>query len=419
MRILGIHYFCPPVAVVSSRRLAGVYRAWGERAESIDLLTGEQHHFRRMDEAYELEVPIHCVAERGIRERMTGNRTDLAEAKKRRMGFHSLNRLRQSFPLLYYLDEGGPTYYRQAVERGSQLIRRKKITHLFSSYRPWVDHRIAAELKRRFPELYWIADFRDLPVDPFRSDVFFPGFQSSQARSIVARANEVWAVSEGQAQRLPAEVGRRRVVYNGLWALPLASQPISASPFTINYTGSWYPQLQDIRPLREALDSLLTSTPTATWSSQKIQLRYAGKDGTAWTDHWAAADERLHFEQLDVLSQQQALKLQKAATTNLLLSWSGEDYYGVLTAKLFDYLAAGRPITALVNGPDDPELRRIIEGSGAGRVFCHGQQAELNGWLEQLYADWARNEGKLNWETNADALKPLLSRELLKNLPSR
>lgn len=413
MRILGIHYFCPPVAVVASRRLSGIYAEWSKRATSIDLITGKGHEERAKEETYRLNVPIHCVEEGGIRKLLAGNRTSISGSKKRQPGFQSLNRLRQSFPFLRWLDEGGPSYYHHAIERGSQLIRQKKITHLFSSYRPWVDHRIAAELKRRFPELYWIADFRDLPVDPARKDVFLPGFQSSQARKIVARANEVWAVSEGQAERLPAEPDRRRVVYNGLNALPKASWPDQATDFTISYTGSFYPGLQNGRPLRQALETLLAAEHPATLKTPKIQLQYAGKDAASFQKNWTR-HQGWKLLNRGRISREQALALQQAATTNLLLSWSGDNYYGVLTAKLFEYLEAGRPITALVSGPDDPELRRIIEGSGAGRVFCNGQQAELNEWIERLYTNWANQRGKLNWETKAEVLRPLLRSEQLK-----
>lgn len=81
----------------------------------------------------------------------------------------------------------------------------------------------------------------------------------------------------------------------------------------------------------------------------------------------------------------------------------------MLTGKLYDYLAAGRPILVLVNGPDDPELREIVEGAQAGKVFDRDSQPTE--WLLDCYRRWKESGGRLLWSSDREKLKNLLEAE--------
>jgi hypothetical protein len=93
----------------------------------------------------------------------------------------------------------------------------------------------------------------------------------------------------------------------------------------------------------------------------------------------------------------------------LLLSWSAHNYYGVLTAKLYDYLSAGRPILVLVNGPEDPELKSIVEGTRAGRVFPN--ETSPKKWLSECYQNWAEQNGRLPWSTDRETMSKYLKQQ--------
>jgi len=124
-----------------------------------------------------------------------------------------------------------------------------------------------------------------------------------------------------------------------------------------------------------------------------------------------------HVLQLDdIIDQTAAQERQQNAAINLLLNWSAPNYFGVLTAKLYDYLAAGRPILALVNGPEDPELRKIIEGSGAGRVFTVSDAAGMERWLNELFSQWQAGSGKLPWQISPQPLQALQPKSTLRKM---
>ena len=86
------------------------------------------------------------------------------------------------------------------------------------------------------------------------------------------------------------------------------------------------------------------------------------------------------------------LRIQKESHINLLLTWSHQKQKGILNAKLFEYLGAGKPIFAVVDGPLDEELKYWVEDVGNGKcVFSQEHSAAevakiLKGLIDQLTA---------------------------------
>ncbi|MEM9836435.1 MAG: hypothetical protein AAF828_08030 [Bacteroidota bacterium] len=420
MKLLGLHYFFPPVQVVASRRLWYLYRRWEADFEEVDIITSQQAKERPTEDRYTHQWPLHYVAGRGIRERVTSSSSTTIETSRKRHKLYQFSvGARHAYPFLYFTDEGGPTYRREAFKKAVGIIESKGVTHLLSSYRPWVDHLVAAKLKKKYPQLHWSADFRDLPIDPVRKDVWWPTWQNNWAKRIIRSADEVLVVSQGQAAQMKALHTNVRVVYGGLEKLPVLTSP-RTQQFIINYTGSIYPNLQQLAPLGEALQKWLctpmsTASPSAGCPEEastrvNLILTYAGKDGYHF-EEWARRYGLLSHCIIDgVVSQKEAQQRQLTASVNLLLSWSAPNYYGVLTAKLYDYLTAGRPILALVNGPVDPELSGIIHTARAG--LCTHQSArqaeDILHFLQRLYAQWEEHHGQLAWEMEANTLRYLL-----------
>lgn len=416
--------------VVASRRLWYFYRNLEKQLEesgelnpdSIHVITSEQAKTWPQEERFGHSWQVHYAKGKGLRERLAGTETTSVKTSvKSGKFYHWLAAIRHSFPFLYFTDEGGLAYRKAAYAQAVKLIEEEGITHLISSYRPWVDHLVAAKLKDRFPNLIWLADFRDLPVDPVRRDVWWPVLQRAFARRLIRKADRVIAVSRGQAKQLESLGKPVLVVYGGLEKVPKPTAPVT-DEFVISYTGSIYPGLQSLDPLGTALQSLLLNEELCysrcggiqglevsgknEQSQLKIKVKYAGKDALIFRQ-WAKKYELLSICEIsDVITQAAAQKQQSTAAINLLLSWSAPNYYGVLTAKLYDYLAAGRPILTLVNGPRDPELTTIIERSGAGICVPNepGQVEEIKNWIVGLYQKWQAEHGCLVWKINGEQL---------------
>jgi len=386
----------PPHTGAAARRLGWLVQQYAK--------AGKVYVIRMGEEALELPEVTRTIVipNRDIRSVTGQSGKTLPGTIKSNPIVRELLKMRQAFPLVYLTDDGGADYRNKALAASEQLIREQKITTIVSSFRPWSDHLVARKLKQRYPHLRWIADFRDLPVDPVRKDVWWPGLQRWWGKSVIAGADELWAVSEGQREQLSPWHPTIKVVRNPLLSLPPAGNNPVTDRFSISYTGSLYPGLQSVEPLVKALQELLAE---GLMSPEKLCLQYRGKDAALFRE-WTAGLPEACLDIDAFIAPAAAQEMQRNAQVLLLLNWSAPQYYGVLTAKLWDYLASGRPTLALVNGPADPELTNIISGAAAGAVFAKNEQG-LADWLRKAYRQWVRN-GVLPWATDRENLAQYL-----------
>ncbi len=222
-KILFLTNYFPPRPAVAGRRL-GHLAFWArQHYEEVYVIRGDRKFVGEdLPDLHVVPIPAY-----DLRTLLGGSGPahTLPHSSYRRRMYGPLLQLRQSFPLLYLTDDGGPHYRYRAYREAVRIIQEAGITTIFSSFRPWSDHLVARRLKRAFPHLHWIADFRDLHADPVRRDVWWPALQKRWAQWVVAPADEVWGVSEGQVRYLdelyPGATVRRNRLFSFLPPLPL------------------------------------------------------------------------------------------------------------------------------------------------------------------------------------------------------
>lgn len=419
-KLLIQSYKFPPVQVVGAQRLFHFYHFLSPFFDDIKVLTtNNQIRFIKDDALIIENADVDVISTKDMRTWMLnrGKKGTYLDAKDRKaIGSLQFTKLYHSFPFVYFTGDGGRTYIRESYKKACRLIQEQEITHILTSFRPWADHIVAYRLKKRFPHLIWIADFRDLAIDPVRKDVWWPWLQNRFQGKILKKADIITTVSDGLAKRLQPTTKKVVVVRNALAQLPpqMMTAPMT-NKFTINYTGSLYPNLQSTEMLFSVLRELINDGQI---NPARIELNYAGKDGELWQT-WASKHTLSYLSNNHgLVAIKTAKSLQTNSQINLLLSWSAQDYGGIMTAKLADYLIAARPIIALVEGPADPELNQLIEATGGGRVFpSHNPDSkqQLRSFLLDAYRTWTFS-GALPWQVNTQQLKQYTWTEQIKHL---
>ena len=417
--ILQIAYYFPPIKTVGTLRNARFCQTATQHWSHISVITTA--HFAIFEQENQavgnpeiLRIPSFDF--RWLVWRFSGKKTThFSPQFKKKPGMGWLRRALDSFPLSILLNDGGILYILMGYWRACSLIKRGDITHIYSSFRPISDHFMAFLLVRRYPKLVWIADFRDVPIDPLLKNVFFSGFQHYILHKILQRARVLTTVSEGLAIHLRQHYDRPvNVLYNA----PLAVQAALSSTqlfqkFTMLYTGALYPGFQSAAPLFEALQNLLQA---GQFSKAQIGIVVCGKDGALWRD-WASHYQLEEIlEDLGIISHVQTLELQRSAQINLLLSWNSPALRGIITSKVFEYFQAQKPILALINGVAEPELDNLIHTYTSRSLVMaqpwdqHSQQLEqflqleFQRWKEGISSAEPRREVP-SWEGEMEKLK--------------
>lgn len=397
-KLLIIAYKFPPVRSIGAIRNYNVAREFSRHFRQVKVLTTGNRSFLSGQ-------PLPCHTSFDTEEAVTMDYRAVAHlfTRKQRLFTGDINRrnllaflarLKDTFPFNLLLDEGSLVYILSAVIRGYRMMKRDDIRYLYSSFRPYADHIVAWILKGFFPRAHWIADFRDPHVDLNRNNVFFPALQHWFNRRIIARADTVTAVSRGLADYLGRYGREATVLRNGINpTLSSLGDSRPASRFTIAYTGSIYRDKQTPEPLFAALRELLDS---GTIRPGKIRLRYAGKDKSIWDKLVAAHGLSAISRSTAIVPLEESMAIQNSSHLNLLLSWSGPYITGILTGKLYEYLAAGKPVLAVINGSRDEEMEGIFHRLNAGEVIytpANGRQARaLKDFLLAHYARWEQGQ---------------------------
>jgi Glycosyl transferase 4-like domain len=331
-------------------------------------------------------------------------------------------RLLDSFPFNLLFHEGGILYSFIGFWRAARLIRQEKITHIYSSFRPMSDHFTAYLLKIFFSHLVWVADFRDLHIDPLYQMPIVPPFQHWCNKRLLRRADLVTTVSEGLAEHLRAYHPNVYALRNGVH---LDSQkifeqtqffpsPISQYPkFTLAYTGSMWIDERDPTLLLKIMHDLANE---GVLTPENTQIVYAGKDTAVWQTWISKYNLDNFFNSHGLVNSQKAVDIQRTAHMNILLTSALPNYGGILTGKFFEYLAACKPILVLINGAQDPEFEQIITHLEAGMVAYNDRsEAELRAFILKLFNEWQttgnveptiRRErlDELSWEATIEKL---------------
>jgi hypothetical protein len=406
---LLICYYFPPIKSIAVWRNYRVAKALSTYFEEIHILSTtnvkhlQQEHLpmQNMQIRYLRTFDYRTI--NAIIRRIRGkkeNITHFSEQQKSSRLAQLAVQMTKSFPFNLLWGEGGALYWLHALILGSRLIRKNNIQFIYSSYMPYSDHFAAYCLKCCFPKVFWLADFRDLHVEPVYKNVIWSRFQHRCNRFLLRKADLVTTVSFGLERHLKNYHHQTAVLRNGVDKISGQYAPTddAQSPhFNITYTGSMFTDERSPYLLLTALNHLMQEQLI---ERTDIKIIYAGKDAEIW-NNWLTrsnlSDLLLNFA---LVSTEKAQELQRTSHLNLLLTSASPDWSGVMTGKFYEYLAARKPIIVLINGSFDPEFEAVMRELNNGIVVYdqtnHSEQAvqqqRLEHFLLQHYQRWKNGE---------------------------
>lgn len=288
--------------------------------------------------------------------------------------------------LLCFPDQHLPWYW-QARERIAVVIAKEQPDVLLVSAHPVTAFLIAAWLKRRFPELPWVADYRD----PWSTHSWYrrPWPLSwlerrlerrsvGTAAGIITTSAEFQRDLQGLFPDHPTEV-----IYNGYDREDLGpGLAVPAAKFTICHAGLLYSQRSPAL-LFQAVRRLLDAGELR---EEELEIAFYGKVAPELPG-WVAAHR---LEPVVVLhgTVPRRQMLERERQCNLLLLIQSGD--GAIPSKLFEYLSARVPILGLVDR--QREIAAILCETGGG-VACENVD-EVLAELRPRLAAW--RQGGMN-----------------------
>jgi glycosyltransferase involved in cell wall biosynthesis len=297
------------------------------------------------------------------------------------------------------------TWAPNAIPTAIRIVKREGIDAVLTTSPPNSVNLIGAAVKAA-TGVKWIADLRD----PLIADADNPierlparmkeNVQRGVARLVASQADAIVTAWDGIAEEIGGYEPKASITvipngadyddFDGLEYVP-------ADRFRITHTGSFFGK-RDPKPFLTALDDS---------GLEDVVARFVGELTTRdreWAETLGLGDR---LELLPFGSRHRALAYQRdSEALLLLLPEAGDRGAPVMPGKIFEYLAAARPILAAV--PPTGSAANLIRESGAGVVVAPDDVGGIREALIGLEARW--RVGRLNGAPLPDELRERISR---------
>jgi glycosyltransferase involved in cell wall biosynthesis len=357
-RVLLVSYFFPPAGAVQRPLKIAAHLA--ARGVETHVLAPDDPKWTYDDTSSPSpsSVAVHRVRNLGPRARRLGD-----ELYGKRGTALGVTHLRHFMPRLLVPDEFVP-WVLTAAPSAIRLIQRHRIDVVMTSSSPSSVHVIGA-LAKLATGAAWVADVRDsLLSNPDRrvertlvrlkqnGERGVANLVARYADGIVAATARIANEFESLGPSAPVVLIRNGcdfADFTGLHYTP-------GERFRLTHTGSFYGE-RDPRPVLAAVAR----------SGLDVTTRFVGDFRPRDRDYAKELELGDRLELHGYVDRRRSLELQRDSEALLLLIQDANGRgRGVITAKVFEYLAAGRPILAAV--PLDGEAAAIVRGAGAGVV---------------------------------------------------
>jgi glycosyltransferase involved in cell wall biosynthesis len=270
-----------------------------------------------------------------------------------------------------------------ALRRARRLIREHGIDTVMITVPPYSSLMVGLRLKHEFPNLKFIADFRDEwleyylnATDFYRGD-YIRARATALEREVATYASLVTAVTpsthETMKQRyadLPQD--KFALIYNGYDPEPFTgfhARPHGTGKVVISYAGTLH-GTSSPKPYFDALDNLPDNL------RDQVETRLMGR---------ITGDEAQHLEgrksairKYGFLPQAEVFRHLEETDFLMMIQLHAPSLGG----KFFEYMATGKPILAI--SPDHGETARVIRETGSGMCAFSSSSTQAPGSGEAM-----------------------------------
>ena len=264
-------------------------------------------------------------------------------------------------------------------------VKIEKYECVFTTYGPMGSLMTGRYLKRKYPNIVWINDFRDPIVSVMMPKILLPYYRYVQNKS-VREADYVTTVSNGYMRRISKGKYQNKVfvIPNGYDESdrPLTTSCPNDDAFSFAYVGSLYNGARDLSLLFEVLSELVADKLL---NMKMIHFHYAGDDYEvllAQAEKYNMGDCIINHGRI---SRNDCLSLQSSVRYLVLSTWNEKGEEGVFPGKLIEYMLFRKPIISIVNGSlSNAEVTETIQNLQLG-ISCEdsdsSRKERMHEWL--------------------------------------
>lgn len=335
------------------------------------------------------------------------------ESKEAKLNFKT--RLKQKLSwLFYYSSDRLENYFlSQGLIKAAKDNCLSGFDVVIATYPGAGVHTAGEWFKKNHRAKFFIADYRDPAYNPGgRSNKTELRHDKHVQDQAIKYADAIVCVSQGMADNLigqyrSTELPPVHMVTNGFDPEDIStSVPAHLNPQKYNYvyTGALYQGRRTVDMLAQVLRTLIEQ---GSISEDRIAINYAGPDFIQLINQLKPYNLESIAVDFGYVSREQSLGLQQESDMVLLLNWNDDNYTGVIPGKLYEYMAANRPICALIMGNQaGSESARMIEENNLGCACEQASESDMKKLEEYMRTQFVQfNKGNRSTVESASIRK--------------
>jgi hypothetical protein len=273
----------------------------------------------------------------------------------------------------------------------SDYLKENPVDAIITTGPPHSMHLIGMGLKKNFPSLPWVADFRD----PWTNIDFYKDLNLTWLadkihhkleREVIQNADTVLVVSRGMEEEFaPMKPKKLQVITNGYDESDVQVGTLTLDGrFSISHIGT----LNAARNPRIVWKVLSEICAENVDFKKDLQIQLVGKVDFSVLEDIQSYGLQEQLLKIDYLSHSEAIAKQNSSQVLMLLINQSGNAKGILTGKFFEYLAAKRPILAV--GPTDGDAAVVLNETGAGVIVDFADEQAAKTAIQNYYNQYKK-----------------------------
>lgn len=289
----------------------------------------------------------------------------------------------------------------------ADILRKENIDCIYSTSYPYSGHLLGLYLKREFPHIKWIVDFRDeWTNNPYYIDDFFKKLKYNRERKQEAQVtNECDFLITNSKFMLDNFIKDTPKLKNHSTYIPngydeedfsgLINKRDGGEKFVITHTGSLYGK----RNLTEFLEGLKIAIDENGVDKEKLEIRLVGNVYKSIAEKYA---EKYNLEgkikALGYMNHRDSIQMLYNSDILLLIIGTVKGAENFYSGKIFEYIRADRPILAIA--PEKGAAAEVILETNTGTVVDPDNIRGISDAIIKYYRQWENSkiEHNPNWD---------------------
>ena len=390
-RVLFITYYFPPAGGPGVQRVMSFARHLPSFGWEPTILTVDGGLYPDRDEESLRNVPPDLIVRRArtwepfaLYNRMRGHPTTeslpIGHAGQRGGGI--MSRVARLVRANLFLPDARIGWYPAAVREGVRIAREVGVDAILTSSPPHSVHLIGRAVARR-TGVPWIADFRDPWTEVFYNrDLprvnLARSIDKRMEQSCVQSASAISTINPMVRDTLGPTAKHAHIIPNGYEEEDFTGDvPVVDGRFQLAYVGTMS-GIHESGPLFRVLGAMVRENAGF---GDDLSLVFAGNIHEPARREIAEAGIEPNTTYAGFIPHADAVRLLRSATCPLFIGPRG-----LLTSKIFEYLATGRPLLALAEPGGEVDI--LMPRAGERPTVDPADETAIRERVEELYTAW-------------------------------